>query len=183
MILGVAFMVELLLSTAFGQGQVFLFGQMAASASSSRLPEIARMKTHSPLVSFKINRTRTFQAKTVLCNTDTKLNLSLITPESALRNLSASITSGIVPTGTNLKLSVKDPNENFNGNPGDANPDILLQNYNTIIISNIGSCYSGKNKADGYGLEYIYEIPSEVNTNLYNIENIITVTLTMTSEV
>lgn len=181
MILGAAFMVELLLSTAFGQGEVFLFGQMVSTSRQS-LPEVARIKTQNENIHFDVSSRSKKSARMVLFNNDTRLNISSIMHNNSSRSVTASITAGNIPNGTTLKLAVLNPNDNFNGDPGTLSKEVILSDKPKSIVSEIETCYSGKNSDDGYGLEYTLIVPPTKAPDKSD-NNSVTVTLTLASDV
>lgn len=174
-------MVEVLFSTALGQGQVFLLGQMV-SASMPSYTEIARMKTQNSNISFKSEQKSNFSVRTVMYNNNSRLHLSSVANESNMRQLSAAITSGTIPSGTKLKLAVQNPNDNFHGYPGDMGNEIVLNNAAKVVVKEIGTCYSERGANDGYGLDYTFEISNNERKSTKNNTRI-TVTLTLTAVV
>ena len=145
------------------------------------MPEIIQLKTTNPVVNFKSPNHIGLHTKAVMYNNASKLRISSIAYEESPRHLTASITEGSLPNGTMLKLSAQNPNENFNGDAGQSGNEIILNGTAKRIVSEIGTCYSGKGINDGYNLEYIYEIHAAKmrKTN----QNTVTVTLTLCSEI
>jgi hypothetical protein len=163
-------------STAFGQGQVYLFGQMASTTRIAKIPDVAKLKSSIPVISFK---TTGSNGKTVLNNTTSRLQISSVTNEQSSRRLSAAITSGESQKGTTLILSLISP-DNFKGYIGDSDREVILNKTDAILVSGIGTCYSGNGNNDGFNMEYTFIIPSTIKTKT---NNTITVTLTMSEEV
>lgn len=84
---------------------------------------------------------------------------SLISAEP--RYLTAKITDGIVPEGTELKLVAMNPNANFVGPWGTLGPEVALDRTDRIIISDISTCYSGTETNDGIPLKFIYSLSAD----------------------
>lgn len=168
----------LLLSiTAFGQGKIYLFGQLISSPEL-RLPEVAKIKANKDVVSFHFNNNA--GARQVLYNNESRLQMSSVSNGKDKRHVSASITSGSVPKGTTLKLSLKEQ-DSFKGNAGDCRSDIVLNKNNKVVLDDIGTCYSGKGTNDGYEIEYVVVVPAQKKVSTQ--KEMVIVTLTLFSEV
>jgi hypothetical protein len=164
---------------AMGQGQVFIMGQIANSTSSAKLPEIVQVRTHEPLASFDLSQPHAAFVKTTLFNRDTRMSMSSITSRENPRTMSASITSGNMPKGTVLKLNVEPPAQNFKGDPGNTATQVALSTIGKTILSDIGTCFSGKTANDGYVLEYQCEIPAKTSAYESLKGRAVTVTITV----
>jgi len=178
--LAITLLICLSSSVVFGQGEVFLFGQLMSSASTSKIQEVTRLKTNTPLVTISTTTNPLYKGKIVAYNNSTRVLVSTIATN--LRHISASITDGEVPNGASLSLCVLDPNDNFNGESGIFSSEIKLMKADRVIVSEIGTCYSGKNISDGYGIEYSFTTHSSL-INRKATSNKVTVTLTIASDV
>lgn len=165
-----------------GQGQVFFLGHASTSASSAKLPEVVQVRTHEPLVSFDLTIPHVAFTKTTLFNRKARMSLSSIASNDQSRTMSASITSGAMPKGTALKLHLEAPMGNFNGDPGNTAP-VTLTNAGQTILTDIGTCFSGKSASDGYVLEYACEIPAKESAYEALKGNSVTVTITVATEI
>lgn len=180
LLLAITLLICLKTSVVYGQGEVFLFGQLVNAASTSRVQEVTRLKTNTPLVTISTTTNPIYKGRIVAYNNSTRVLVSTIATN--LRHISASITAGEVPNGASLSLFVLDPNDNFNGESGVFSSEISLNKTDRVIVSEIGTCYSGKNNNDGYGIEYSYTTHSSL-VNKNQKSNKITVTLTIASDV
>ena len=181
-LLGIMLALSTCISTALAQGQVYLFGQLVSSTASVKMIEVTRLKAETPLISFNTRSNPKVNGRMVAYNNATRIQLSSITNNKYHRHLSAAITAGSVPQGSTLKLAVNTPNSNFDGESGISKSEILLNKTDNIIISEIGTCNSGKKPNDGYGLEYTFTSSSQFqNSKVAN--NKLTVTITIASEV
>jgi hypothetical protein len=180
-----SYLLSLLLSliavSAMGQGQVFIMGQVATSVSSAKLPEIVQVRTHEPLVSFDLSVPYAAFTKTTLFNREARMSLSSITTRENPRTMSASITSGTMPMGTVLKLNVEPPAQNFKGDPGNTATQVALSPIGKTILSDIGTCFSGKKPSEGYVLEYLCEIPAKETAYQSLKGREVTVTITVST--
>jgi len=151
----------LIATSALGQGQVFILGQLATSTASTKLPEIVQVRTHEPLVSFDLSQPHAAFTKTTLFNRNARMSVASIASRENPRTMNASITSGNMPKGTVLKLNVEAPTQNFKGDPGNTASQVILSTIGKTILSDIGTCFSGKTASDGYVLEFLCEIPAK----------------------
>lgn len=81
------------------------------------------------------------------------------------RTLTAKISAGNVPVGSNLELTTLQPNSNFVGNIGTFAAPILLDATERIFVTDISTCYSGTGMTDGYPLKFTYGI--DINASTY----------------
>jgi hypothetical protein len=176
--------INILAFSSKGQGQTFLFGQLVTNAFALKMPEIIQLKALEPILTLCFDRQAVgTSAKTWTTATSSKLMISSVAPELQPRNLSASITSGILPDNLVLKLSVQDPNDNFKGYHGTIGSEIALNKADRTIITEIGTCYSGKTDSDGYSVKYACEMPIKPGTFSSIKHKSVTVTLTVAAEV
>lgn len=159
--LGFGFIISLFTTCMMAQGQVYLFGQLASNAASTKLAEIVQIRTNEPLVQFDLTQPYAAIAKTTLFNRNSSISISSIASRENSRVVKASITSGEMPSGTVLRLNVEAPSQNFSGNPGNARSEVTLSRAGKTVLSDIGTCFSGKAPKDGYVLEYSCEIPAK----------------------
>lgn len=104
---------------------------------------------------------------------------------SQTRFLTAKISDGIVPEGTELQLVAMNPNANFVGQWGALGPIITLDRTDRTLISNVASCYSGIETDDGIPLKFIYSLSADRGTygNIRATQgNNVVVTLTLSPE-
>ena len=99
------------------------------------------------------------------------------------RNVTAQITSGVVPAGTSLKIAVATYSGNGDGLMGTPTPPIALSNEAQNVITGIGSSYTGNGVNKGHNLQYTLDLlPSAGAYGLldfdFNETLVITYTLT-----
>jgi hypothetical protein len=95
-----------------------------------------------------------------------RLLLSSVISTSSPRTLTARISGGTIPSGTNLALSAMQPNTNFVGSAGIFAAPILLDDTDKPIITDIETCYSGTGISDGYPLRFTYSL--DINSASYS---------------
>lgn len=164
---------------ALGQEKVYFFGKLETNKPIVKIPEVARISIPSSNVLIKSSKRHcSFSAKSLLYNNETRLQISSVVDEQSSRVVTAHIASGSVPKGTTLRLSVIPPNDSFKGDPGESKNSIVLGQINKPVLSEIGTCYSGRKNDDGYGLEYTYEIPEGYHAENLSCDPII-ITMTL----
>jgi hypothetical protein len=99
------------------------------------------------------------------------------------RNVTAQITSGIVPAGTLLKITVATDSGNGDGLMGTPSVPIVLTSVAQNVITGIGSAYTGNGVNKGHNLLYTLDLlPSAGAYGLldfdFNETLVITYTLT-----
>lgn len=99
------------------------------------------------------------------------------------RNITVQISSGTVPSGTNLKIVAGLDSGNGDGMMGVPVGSLLLSNEAQNIISNIGSSYTGNGVNKGHNLEYMLDLLPD--TGAYGLldfdyNDILIVTFTLT---
>ncbi|MBT3749387.1 MAG: hypothetical protein HN936_02435 [Bacteroidetes bacterium] len=141
---------------------------------------------HAP-VSLNLSATVAGAAVTEVSNSDMFLKISSIVPGGTNREITARIASGVIPTGTYLKLQAAPcTTANSGGRLGETIPTpILLSDLDQDLVLNIGSCYTGTGYNDGYQLTFIWG-PDIPETNYHLIEatespTAITVVFTITA--
>ena len=172
----------LIAASALGQGQVFIMGQMASFASSTRFTEAMKIKTDNPAsyISMKTKANNSL-VKTTLYTNSSRIILSSIALNKGSRTITAALTSGSLPDETTLKLNIGEPSSNFKGYPGAITSSVVLGNADVAVIREITTCTSGKKPEDGYGLEYACEMPAKRQAYKSLQGKSITVTFTVSS--
>jgi len=157
---------------------------IATNTISLDVPEIALLKSNSTFISLSLlHREAGMSIETSKSDSTARLLISSVVTTST-RSVSARITFGNVPTGTNLLLSAINPNSHFVGSFGNIGSPILLDATDKPIVSGIATCYSGTGSDDGYILRYTFAL--DPNPILYGSLRAttnaqITVTLTLTA--
>lgn len=120
---------------------------------------------HAP-VSLVLHSSLAGTSVTPVSNSAMFVKISSIVPGNTKRSITARISSGTVPQGTQLSL-VADPctTSNSGGNLGTvvATP-IILSSTDQDIVNSIKSCYTGIGYNDGYRLTYTW-YPYSPKTN------------------
>lgn len=99
------------------------------------------------------------------------------------RNVTAQITSGTVPSGTNLKIIVATYTGNGDGLMGTPTAPVFLTNVAQNIITGIGSSYTGNGINNGHNLQYTLDLlPSAEAYGLldFDFNETIVITYTLT---
>lgn len=169
-------------TSAMGQGQVFIMGQIANSTSSAKLPEIVQVRTHEPLASFDLSQPHAAFVKTTLFNRDTRMSIASHTSGRNTRCISASISEGTLPNGVGLSLTVEAPQSYMNGYPGSINSNVSLSKTSKTIIKELGTHFSSNKEAESYIIEYSCELPATNNVYTSLKGKNLTVILTISEE-
>lgn len=112
---------------------------------------------------------------------ETWINYASIVEEGFTNEITIQISSGYIPPGIRVKVLPSDYSGNGKGEVGTANEQIVLSQKPRPIISNIGSCYTGKGVNNGHKLSYVWET-TNTNKKIEDYENCsITVTYTIKS--
>lgn len=123
--------------------------------------EVSLIRINAQVISLQLQQQEAGMAiETSKSDSSARLHISsLISAEP--RFLTAKITDGVVPEGTELKLVAMSPNANFVGPWGTLGPEVALDRTDRIIISNITTCYSGTETQDGIPLKFIYSLSTD----------------------
>ncbi|MCK4288170.1 MAG: hypothetical protein KAW86_03105 [Bacteroidales bacterium] len=112
----------------------------------------------------------------------TWLNYSSIVKSGLTNYITAHISSGILPADVSLNVLIGADVGAGAGLKGTSIGQIALSTFPQNIITNIGSCYTGRGINKGHQLTYIWENPDSYNYSLnYEEGNAIAVTYTITS--
>jgi len=114
-------------------------------------------------------------------NSTSYMQLTSIAPHNQTRRVMAVISSGYVPAGTMLRLTVG--NSSGVGNFGVPASTITLQRItNQTIINSIASGYTGGNTGDGFNLNYTWQVDQNTFNQLRAVLSVpIIITYTITS--
>lgn len=112
----------------------------------------------------------------------TWLNYSSIVKSGLTNYITAHISSGSLPADVSLNVLIGADVGAGAGLKGTSIGQIALSTFPQNIITNIGSCYTGRGINKGHQLTYIWENPDSYNYSLnYEEGNAIAVTYTITS--
>jgi len=121
------------------------------------MPELNLVSSISPIISLELTTAVAGQAVLSSKSDSTaRIKISSVIAEGKTRTLSAKVSVGTVPAGTELKLIAKNPNGSFVGNMGSLGAVAVLSGSDAPIVTSIGSCYSGVADDDGYVLKYTW---------------------------
>jgi hypothetical protein len=124
--------------------------------------EVSLVKASSGIINLQLKQRDAGQSiETNASDSTARLLISSVISTSNPRILTAKISSGTVPSGTQLELTAMQPNPNFVGLPGTYTSPIPLDETDKPFVTNIESCYSGTGLSDGYPLRFTYTL----NTN------------------
>lgn len=146
---------------------------------------LSLIETNNAPVSLSLTTSTAGTTVTSTPNSNLFLKISSIIPGGTNREITASITSGSVPTGTILTLvSEACTTSNSEGDLGIpiATP-IILSAIDQDLVIDIGTCYTGTGYNDGYQMTFTWE-PDNPATNYSLIVSnitIITVVFTITA--
>jgi len=112
----------------------------------------------------------------------TWLNYSSIVISNLTNYITAHISSGNLPADVSLNVLVSSDVGAGDGITGTSIGQITLSRFPQNIITDIGSCYTGRGIHKGHQLTYIWENPESYNYNInYENTNPVAVTYTITS--
>lgn len=157
-------------------------------AISLGLPEVALLGTQSGPVNLQLSGALAAGDAVEASKSDSSayIQFSSVITDGSPRTLYAKYT-GSIPAGTFLKALVKDPGINASGDYGTLiATDVTLSNTDNILVTDIGSCYSGTAADDGYNLKYTWGLDNP-EANYADIRATasaaVTVTLTITAAI
>ena len=164
-----------------------LMGQSntAAQGLSLGMPELNLVSSITPTISLELTTAIAGQAVLSSKSDSTaRIKISSVIAEGKTRTLSAKVTVGTVPSGTELKLVARNPNASFVGTKGALGTETVLTASDSPIITQIGSCYSGVADDDGYVLRYTWGLLAAAGSYA-NVRassgSLVTVTLTLSA--
>ncbi|HYQ56972.1 MAG TPA: hypothetical protein VEP89_06455 [Draconibacterium sp.] len=88
------------------------------------------------------------------------INYSSIVRENQKRKVTATVVGGI-PQGMKLKVKASESRGEGKGKLGESLSWVALRNGSVDVISNIGSCYTGRGAQNGHMLTYKIELDDE----------------------
>ncbi|NQU87575.1 MAG: hypothetical protein HQ541_17615 [Mariniphaga sp.] len=114
-------------------------------------------------------------------NNNVWINYSSIVASGSTRTVSASITTGTIPSGLELKVTTGSASATGNGTKGSPSSQITLSGTAQTIISGIESCWTGNGASNGHNLTYQLDLTGAANYGLLVETNpSVTVTYTIT---
>ncbi len=147
--------------------------------------EVSLIRINAQVISLRLSQQEAGLAiESTKADSSARLHISSLI-SSQTRFLTAKITDGVVPEGTELQLVAMTPNANFVGQWGNLGPTITLDRTDRILISDVASCYSGTETDDGIPLKFIYSLSADRGTygNIRATQgNNVVVTLTLSPE-
>jgi hypothetical protein len=113
---------------------------------------------------------------------NTWLNYSSIIDNGRTNYITVHISSGNLPPKSTIKLQISEDSGAGAGKTGRPSAQITLSHYPQNIITDIGSCYTGRGSEKGHQLTYLWKNIDDFSKSLYSKnEYIITVTYTISS--
>lgn len=147
--------------------------------------EVSLIRINAQVISLRLSQQEAGLAiESSKADSSARLHMSSLI-SSQTRFLTAKITDGVVPEGTELQLVAMNPNANFVGQWGTLGPVITLDRTDRVLISDVASCYSGTETDDGIPLKFIYSLSADRATygNIRATQgNNVVVTLTLSPE-
>lgn len=124
-----------------------------------QISSFSLVSTNNAPVNLSLSTTVAGSAVGAVSNSDMYVRVSSIVPGGTHRELTARISNGVVPAGTQLTLvSAPCTTTNSGGQLGTVltNP-IILDGVDKILVDNIRTCYTGTGYNDGYRLTYTWQ--------------------------
>lgn len=100
------------------------------------------------------------------------LNYSSVVEPGSTNTICVSLGSNNLPAEVSIKLTVAKDVGAGSGQVGEPSAPIILSEFPQQIISNIGSCYTGKGENAGHLLTYSWELSEEYDPELVKIEEL-----------
>lgn len=99
-------------------------------------------------------------------NASSYIQLTSIAPLNEMRRITAIVSHGIIPAGTQLQLTSGSCTSG-SGTRGTPSSTIILdRSSQKNIITGIGSCYTGNSPTNGYNLTYTWGVDPTTYTQL-----------------
>lgn len=134
----------------------------ASSTLVLGVTEVSLIKANDGVVNLQLNqREAGMSIETNKSDSTGRLLISCVISNDTRRQLSAQITSGNIPDGTQLQLVALPPNANFVGEYGTLSSPMPIGAVDVPIVTNIATCYSGTEPTDGYPLKFMYTLDNE----------------------
>ncbi len=137
------------------------------------------------LITYSYSHTKPNQVEQIITPTTgnkTWLNYCSIVKSDLTNYITVHISSGNLPADVSLNVLISTDVGTGAGIKGTSIGQITLSKFPQSIITNIGSCYTGRGINKGHQLTYIWENPESYNYSLnYENGNAIAVTYTITS--
>jgi hypothetical protein len=145
-----------------------------------QIPSFSMIATNNAPVSLSLTTNTAGSMLNSSSNSNVYVRITSIVPGATHREITARIASGVVPTGTQLKLiSAPSTTTNSGGNLGiPASTPVILDSTDKLLIDNIGTCYTGTGMNDGYRLTYTWEPNTQAGQ--YGLINSTTSDITIT---
>lgn len=148
--------------------------------------EVSLIKATSVVISLQLKqRDAGLSLETSTSDSTARLLISSVVSEQP-RTLSARISDGVVPPGTQLQLEALPPNVNFVGDAGLYSAPIILDQTDKPFVTQITTCYSGTDLTDGYSLKFIFTLnadPSTYGSIRATSTSSVSVTITLTAAI
>jgi len=158
--------------------QIACFGQSATiSATTTGVAYVSLAPDNSVFNLVATSPTIAGETVLVVSNTTKWINFTSAVPSLLTRTISAQITSGSIPSGMALKLTIS-PATGGAGVLGSNVSSVNLSTSPQVIISNIGGAYTGKGSGYGYNLKFELVISDYSQLRAGNTNLSITFTIT-----
>lgn len=182
-------LIILMLLTSFWIGQsVAQISNVAETSVNLVIPEVALVDFHgsSKIITFESpsdSKQSVDQIITPATSNNTWINYSSIIKSGSTNRISVQISEGGLPPGAVIELAISDEAISGMGATGTSCGQITLKSYPQDIITNIGSCYTGRGANKGHQLTYTWITYDgrDINT-LVEMNYSIKVTYTIASE-
>jgi hypothetical protein len=100
------------------------------------------------------------------------INYSSVVEPSSTNSIYVSMGMSNVPAEITIKLKIDPYVGNGSGQMGTPTQPIILGSFPQPIITNIGSCYTGKGEGSGHKLTYSWELSPNYDPELLRLEDL-----------
>lgn len=180
------FIIGIIIGSFFSVTETQAQNNVTSHNISLGIPEVSLLATTSTGISLTLSAALTagVTIQPSVADSSAYVQFSSVISEGSPRTLTAKY-SGTMPAGTELALRALAPNANTIGNSGTLiSSNVTLTTSDAIIVTDIGSCYSGTAIDDGFRMKYTWGLdnPSANYANIRATSSTnITVTLTLTA--
>lgn len=165
--------------------QISCFGQSTATVSFSLyLADIATIAvakanpTNNLNLVGSVSSSIAGSALTFTSDNNLWINFTSSVSSGITRNIKAQITSGSLPSGTSLKLTISPISGTGAGTPGTNVSSIILSGIQQNIVTGIGDAVTGQGVGNGYNLTFELVITNFSQLRAGNTSLSITFTIT-----
>ena len=148
----------ILISVLFAGETVAQTTDVAGAEITMHVNDFCLIATNGAPVNLSLSTLVAGDSVRTVTNSDMYLKISSLVPGNTNRMITVRVTSGTVSPGTRLKLKAAlSTNTNGSGRRGTVATDaIILTAIDQVLVTGIGSYYTGTGYTDGYRLTYTW---------------------------